>query len=349
MTLLSAQSGWAAVTCNQVHTEKDGVLNDPIFIANPEFTAANVLGAKKISAKNLTAAAKTALEEAGVQFTVKKYIIGSDLLVISPVGNHLLNKIAKRVFEIDGTRLVYDARTVMNGTLGAYDSAEKRIYLSHNVALTGKLDTTFFHEVKHWSIRRKTMTGAEQIFDAYYRRFPWDLFTRISFDSPYNRVLSFQEHKTHMYHTDLFVKSMLADEKTKTSNNLFLFGDLRMDISATMDVATDIRAVALDLKRRIENGKATVTQKGDNEIQILRIRTLFDVFEIDLPKEFNRDFSSKEERNKFAAERLAEIIALVDRDLEKLDLALGHANRLYHGESKSNVETLTTIDDLIIP
>lgn len=354
-----ASYGQGVGSCARSHLSESvgNILADIDFVRDPQAAVSEALKAtgqmlsqgQKPKAKELAQLSQKGLSQAGVEFTVKKHLLGAPEIIIATTGEHLLNKMAAKIFEKDGTRLIYDADVVIDPyIIAAYTKEDKKIHLSHNVGLTGKPDASLFHEIKHWSITRKTTVGLEDAMDTYYRKMPWGI-SKIEYQSGMNQVLSFQERTTWLYETKLSLRPYRAQVTENIGTAFYISYELQNRIGNTLDIVTDVYRLARVMKDRVESKSPKIWLGDTNKTLELKIISLGSQFKISLPLSMKENLQTPESRKAQVLETLNEIIAQTEKDIENLEKALSLTTVLQQADREKAEIVFTEIDKLIQP
>ncbi len=143
----------------------------------------------------------------------------SPYLVIDEQGIHPLNRLANKLKNKWGVRLIYAPEKLGSNTISVYSDNFRVIYLSHFQAVTGAIDFTLLHEVRHAVMTAKEKherSGEKNLtpmingnMRALVPYWPWGL----SLNHGYSRYMSLQEY--HTYKKTYFYRILSVRQKIK--------------------------------------------------------------------------------------------------------------------------------------
>lgn len=335
--VLFASVGSAQQSCQSLY----GDMN-PRFLS--EFEYGSYIEEIKGSRNGLVEQAHEVLEVRGIQSSVTTSLGVFKSLVISTSGNHPLNRIAKRLFEKEGTELIYNPSELKDGELASFDPDKNVIYLSHALAQRGKIDSSFFHELRHWSLTRQSRDGKSPYTNSETTR---ARFGRNPIDSKsaYNGLFSFEELPVWIYELKLLTKNYLSQYR-QNFDMAFFIKDYQYTFHETLNIAADVKSLAEFYLEKISQDEIRFSVAKDGDFTRLTLRHKLNYYEIYLPLNKLEHMKSleKEQLQKYATAYLEEILKINERYVAVLQPLRNDVARLGLDRTiRENTETLEKI------
>lgn len=185
----------AQIQCSSVFSEEH---SHPIVVLQNQLKGLEMRDWRSYQAKALSITSEIAqiLKEQGIE--TRYYDANYTGLFILPTGNRPIAKVARGLARM-GIRVQYSPNALnKTGSLGAYDSARKTLFVDAKTLITGEIGPVAAHEIRHafgdWLAQKK-----ENIFE---RLFQTSMTARDGHllpggEGPYGRSFSFDEILAH--------------------------------------------------------------------------------------------------------------------------------------------------------
>lgn len=319
---LSASLSLAQNSCHELYEDMN-----PRFLQQDGFTD-YILEAKG-TRRELVKKAGAIFEQRKIRFTIENKLGLFPKLIISTEGRHPINRMAKRLFDMEGTQLVYNPRELTDGINALFEASDNAIYISHLSAQTGKLDGSFFHELRHWSLTRKSRDGKSPYTNSEVSK---DKIGRFPFEpkSIYNGLFSFEELPVWAYELKLQTLHHVHQFKNNRGNLMF-DKDYRFTIEESLSIASDIRRFAEYFMQKLKEEKMHIAVMKDGEMVEMKLEYRFKRYSIFVPmKQFDSlNAMNKDQQEEFALaylKKVDEITALYMKTLEAVEMNSRYIN-----------------------
>lgn len=340
LTLLAGivpSTGYSQQTCASLYR------NIPSRLLS-EFEYGSYIEEMKGSRNSLVEQAHQVLEVRGIQSSVTTTLGIIKTLVVATEGNHPLNRIAKRLFEQEGTKLIYNPSNLKDGELASFDPNENVIYISHALAQRGKIDSSFFHELRHWSLFHQSRDGKSSYSNSETTR---ARFARnpIASKSVYNGLFSFEELPVWIYELKLLTKNYLSQYRQNFDMSFFI-KDYQYTFHETLNIAADVKSLAQFYLEKVNRDEIRFSVAKDGDFTRLTLRHKLNYYEIYLPLNKLEHMKSlkKEQLQKYATAYLEEILKINERYVAVLQPLRNDVARLGLDRTiRENAETLEKI------
>lgn len=123
---------------------------------------------------------------------IEKLLKKPKLIIRASKNGSQLNQLAFALKKSLGVSLIYKPHDLGNTVAAYYLDFTKEICLSHNNIMSGKLDITTFHEIRHAALSSKLARGNPTLYEGNYYN-----SGNVNKDDTYGSYLSFQEISTY--------------------------------------------------------------------------------------------------------------------------------------------------------
>lgn len=316
---------------------------NPLFLSDSRYSLAidTIKGRKNTLVEN----AQQILETRGIKNSTQTSLGIFKTVVISPEGTHPINRMAKRIFDLEGTKLVYDPRQLTGDSYASFDGKKNIIYISHAFAQHGQVDSSFFHELRHWSLTRKNRDGTSPYTNSEVGKHARFGKSPITPQSTYNGLFNFEELPVWIYEFKLLTKNYLNQYRNGYDVSFFV-KDYQYTIHETLNIAADVKAFAEYFLGKIEQDEARLSVAKDGELARVTVGNKLNYYSFYVPishfarlKEMN-----KEELGTYSRAYIQKILEITEGYVEVLEPLQKEADRIgLHHSTKTNAEILEKI------
>lgn len=337
---LVASLGQAQHSCNMVYRDQNPRLLDNYdFSSSPDSHISHLFGHNKRVTKNsLIRFSQEFLQEQGVQIHVRKVLGIPSAIQIAPEGTHWINKIAKRIHEKDGTRLIYDP-SQLKEDLASYDPFKRIIYVSHAVGLKAKFDTSTFHEIEHWTITRRTREGTKNDLDLDVQKRFWSTLP-FAPKSLYESYINFQEVSAWTFEARLAMRNLMKIQTDKIGPLIFHIQELRGTLLEARDIAGDQTNYAKHMIDLLEQGELKISVRSHQNAVIVYVKGKGLVSTLSLPIENLQPLKSmtKDQQREFVISHFKETLSTTEKFGNALDRSLPLIDRININSTSADVQ-----------